>query len=128
VDFAHFASDYIDDHMINVWPMITQLKLIPILLPSMFLKPSIRNRQTSAISALSLAGWILTLLRILWSIPHNTRGYKQAPLVPSVPLIPRLTLFVEMKQPLVTNVYGVKTDKKFINTLEDNITNHGAPH
>jgi hypothetical protein len=28
----------------------------------------------------------------------------------------------------VTNVYGIKTDKQFINTLEDNITNCGAPH
>jgi hypothetical protein len=28
----------------------------------------------------------------------------------------------------VTDVYGIKTDKQFINTLEDNITNRGAPH
>jgi hypothetical protein len=28
----------------------------------------------------------------------------------------------------VTNVYGINTDKQFINTLEDNITNRGAPH
>jgi hypothetical protein len=28
----------------------------------------------------------------------------------------------------VTDIYGIKTDKQFINTLEDNITNRGAPH
>jgi hypothetical protein len=28
----------------------------------------------------------------------------------------------------VTDVNGIKTDKQFINTLEDNITNRGAPH
>jgi hypothetical protein len=28
----------------------------------------------------------------------------------------------------VTDVYGIKTDKQFINTLEDNITQRGAPH
>jgi hypothetical protein len=28
----------------------------------------------------------------------------------------------------VTDVYGIKTDKQFINTLEDNITYRGAPH
>ena len=28
----------------------------------------------------------------------------------------------------VTDVYGIKTDKQFVNTLEDNITNRGAPH
>jgi hypothetical protein len=27
----------------------------------------------------------------------------------------------------VTDVYGIKTDKQFINTLEDNIIQHGAP-
>jgi hypothetical protein len=27
-----------------------------------------------------------------------------------------------------TDVYGIKTDKQFNNTLEDNITNRGAPH
>jgi hypothetical protein len=27
----------------------------------------------------------------------------------------------------VTDVYGVKTDKQFVNTLEDNIIQHGAP-
>ena len=28
----------------------------------------------------------------------------------------------------VTDVYGIKLDKQFINTLEDNITHRGAPH
>ena len=28
----------------------------------------------------------------------------------------------------VTDVYGIKWDKHFVNTLEDNITYHGAPH
>ena len=28
----------------------------------------------------------------------------------------------------VTDIYGIKTDKQFVNTLEDNITNRGAPH
>ena len=28
----------------------------------------------------------------------------------------------------VTDVYGIKSDKQFINTLEDNITQRGAPH
>jgi hypothetical protein len=28
----------------------------------------------------------------------------------------------------VTDVYGLKTDKQFVNTLEDHITYHGAPH
>jgi hypothetical protein len=28
----------------------------------------------------------------------------------------------------VTDVYGIKTDKQFVNTLEDNITYRGAPH
>lgn len=28
----------------------------------------------------------------------------------------------------VTDVYGIKSDKQFINTLEDNITHRGAPH
>jgi hypothetical protein len=27
----------------------------------------------------------------------------------------------------VTDVYGIKTDKQFVNTLEDNIIQHGAP-
>jgi hypothetical protein len=27
-----------------------------------------------------------------------------------------------------TNIYGIKTDKKFVNTIEDNIIDHGAPH
>jgi hypothetical protein len=27
----------------------------------------------------------------------------------------------------VTDVYGVKTDKQFVSTLEDNIIQHGAP-
>jgi hypothetical protein len=43
---------------------------------------------------------MLTLLRILLSIPLNTRVYQLAPpyVVPSVRLTPRLMLFVEMKQ------------------------------
>ena len=28
----------------------------------------------------------------------------------------------------VTDVYGIKLDKQFVNTLEDNITYRGAPH
>ena len=28
----------------------------------------------------------------------------------------------------VTDIYGIKTDKQFVNTLEDNITQRGAPH
>jgi hypothetical protein len=28
----------------------------------------------------------------------------------------------------VTDVYGIKTNKQFSNTLEDNIINFGAPH
>jgi hypothetical protein len=28
----------------------------------------------------------------------------------------------------ITDVYGIKTDKQFINTLEDNVTYGGAPH
>jgi hypothetical protein len=28
----------------------------------------------------------------------------------------------------VTDVYGIKSDKQFVNTLEDNITQRGAPH
>jgi hypothetical protein len=28
----------------------------------------------------------------------------------------------------VTNVYGIKSDKQFVNTLEDNIFQQGAPH
>jgi hypothetical protein len=35
---------------------------------------TIRNCQTKAISAPSLAGWMLTSLRKLLSIQHNTRG------------------------------------------------------
>jgi hypothetical protein len=48
-----------------------------------------------------LVGWMLTSLRILLI---NTRGCQQAPpyIVPSLPLTPRLMLFVKMKQSLVT--------------------------
>jgi hypothetical protein len=28
----------------------------------------------------------------------------------------------------VTDIYGVKTDKQFVNTLEDQIVDRGAPH
>jgi hypothetical protein len=28
----------------------------------------------------------------------------------------------------VTDIYGIKTDKQFIDTLEDNITNRRAPY
>jgi hypothetical protein len=28
----------------------------------------------------------------------------------------------------VTDIYGIKTDKQFVNTLEDNIIDCGAPH
>jgi hypothetical protein len=45
---------------INVWSKLTQLKLIPIPLPSMFIKPSTRNRRTTTSYALSLSGWMLT--------------------------------------------------------------------
>ena len=36
-------------------------------------------------------------------------------------------LFVGTKTQ-VTDVYGIKTDKQFVNTLEDNIIQRGAPH
>ena len=36
-------------------------------------------------------------------------------------------LFVGTKTQ-VTDVYGIKTDKRFVNTLEDNIIQRGAPH
>jgi hemerythrin superfamily protein len=32
------------------------------------------------------------------------------------------------KDTQVTNVYGIKTDKQFVNTLDDNIIQQGAPH
>jgi hypothetical protein len=75
---------------INVWSTLTQLRLILILLPSMFPKPSIRNCRTATSSTLSLAGWMLTPLSILLRIPLNTHGYQLTPpyVVPSVLLTP----------------------------------------
>ena len=36
------------------------------------------------------------------------------------------TQIVEGVEILVTNFYGVKNDKKFVNTLEDNVRKRGA--
>jgi hypothetical protein len=85
--------------LIDVWSTLTQLKLSLILLPSMFLKPSIRNRRITTSYSLSLDGWMLTSLRTRLSILLNTRSYQQAPphVVPSVPLTLRLMSSVEMK-------------------------------
>jgi hypothetical protein len=137
---------------IDVRSIPTPLTRILLLLPSMFLNSSLRNNQTTTSSTLSVAGWIPTPLSTLLSIPLNTgttlrrafrspnpaldvvrqneavacnNFYSDVPSIDDGSTV--AVLFVDTDTQ-VTGLYGIKTDKQFINIVEANITNCVAPH
>jgi hypothetical protein len=60
--------------------------------------------------------------RKMWLVKSSIQMSQPSMMVPLTAAV----IFVGVNTQ-VTDVYGIKTDKQFVNTLEDNIIQRGAP-
>jgi hypothetical protein len=132
--------------LINVWSTLTQLKLSPILLPSMFINKKllyynklrpffgwldadiIKNTFDHSIQYTRLPTG--TTLRLAFRSPNPALNVVRQNEAVACDIVYSNVPAIDddsTTDTQVTDVYGIKTDKQFINTLEDNITNRGAP-